>query len=436
MKRNYLTESDILGMKLKAIQLLERRQWGLRFRRPAPPISAKTLPELIEQDKAREKDGFPRKLKFKRALVGPKKVIVVPYIEETKLVHGEFEPKNIERISQFSAQDQEEEEEEEELGEVIGHGEGEVGDVIGEMPIPIGGEGEEGEGPEAGTEPGMHQEEIFERGKELIQKFQLPNLREKRKKVPVDEYTFELIDRFRGSGQILDKRETLKQIIKTNILLNKLDKDKIDTTKFLVRPEDKVFRVLSKERIWKSQAVVFFLRDYSSSMFGEPTQIIVQQHLMIYAWLMVQYQKLVIPRFIVHDTEAKEVTVEQYFKLGTGGGTFIYTGYQKIIEIIESEGLEKDYNIYVFQGTDGEDFDDGRKAIPLIRKLLKYVNRMGVCILKYPFGAEDYKSKFEQYIEQTDIPSQKDLFRMHIMPWAGVSEQRQIEAIKALIAQD
>ena len=53
--------------------------------------------------------------------------------------------------------------------------------------------------------------------------------------------------------------------------------------------------------------MVFFLRDYSGSMSGKPTELVVTQHVLIYSWLLYQYAGQVESRFILHDTEAKEV---------------------------------------------------------------------------------------------------------------------------------
>ncbi|MDO8574859.1 MAG: DUF444 family protein [bacterium] len=391
-----------------------------------PLASLESFEELLKRDEQREKDGFPKKIKIGKILAGPGKVVAVPYVAEEKLIHGEFEPKT----------DDEGNIEGEEEREVAGHGEGEVGDVIAERSPE--GEGGEGDEPQAGDGPGEHsiEAEAYKIGKELSEKFQLPNLKDKGKKISTDEYIYDLTDRHRGSGQLLDKKETLKSIVKTNIALGRVDKDNIDTSKLIVSPADKVYRVLSREKIWKSQAVVFFLRDYSGSMSGEPTKAILTQHLMIYSWLLVQYEKLVIPRFIVHDTQAEEVSVEDYFKKSAGGGTFIASGYKKITEIVEGEALSRDYNIYVFQGTDGDDGDDGREAIPEIQKIFGYVNRMGVCVLKHPYYGNDRETGFENYVKEGNILDETELFRMHAMSSASVTEENNVEAIKALIAQD
>ena len=437
----YVTELDRLGMQALAKERAGNLFWVWRPLALAANItvSLESLDDLFKKDEERTKDGFPKRIKFRRVIAGPGKVVNVPYVEEECLIHAEFEPKRIKtQIAQFP-----DEGDDDEIGETTGHGEGEVGDVIGERPIGGGDDGDDGDGDGkrgAGQRPGDHGflEEIYEAGKKLIEKLQLPNLKEKLKKVPTDEYTYDLTDRHKGSGQLLDKKETLKQIVKTNLILGRVSKEDLDPAKMIIGPGDRVYRVLSREKIWKSQAIACFLRDYSGSMWGEPTKSLLDQHLMIYAWLLVQYEKRVIVRFFVHDTDAKEVTAKQYFTLQSGGGTFIASGYKKINEVIECEALERDYNIYVFQGTDGDDYEyEGKQALPELKKILQYANRTGVTVFKHPYHIEKkYKTTFEEYIEKSKILERKDVFRMHVMPSFNVTEEMNIEALKALIAQD
>lgn len=423
-KMPFMMESDIIGLRCLTEDRFANRG-GINAAARNSLVFLESFEELLKRDEQRAIDGFSKKIKIGKILAGPGKIIAVPYVEEEKLIHGEFEP----RLDSDGNID------EEERNNAAGQGKGEVGDVIGEK-SPEGEGEEESDDSQGGDEPGEHgiESEAYKMGKELSEKFQLPNLKDKGKKIPTDKYVYDLTDRHRGSGQLLDKKETLKSIVRTNIALGRLDKDNIDISKLIIGPNDKVYRVLSRERIWESQAVVFFLRDYSGSMYGEPTKAILAQHLMIYSWLLVQYERLVIPRFILHDTEAEETTVGDYFKKSSGGGTFIASGYRKITEIVESEALVRDYNIYVFQGTDGDDFDDGKSAIPEIQKILGYVNRMGVCVLKNPYYRGDMKSGFEQYVQKANILDKKDLFRMHVMSSVNVTEEKNVEAIKAFIA--
>lgn len=445
MDGQYLTALDKLGMHLAAQAVFEKN-CGMLYKQilPANIMAMEPLVDILKRDAERTKDGFSARIKFRRVLVAPGKVIVVPYVKEEQLIHGEFEPKNT--TQGIQAYD-EEDEGMPDLGENIGHGDGEVGDVIGQVPLDGDGDGDggdddgdddDGDGRRAGDGSGEHgfDESAYELGRRLMEELQLPNLKEKAMKVPTDEYVYDLTDRHRGAGQLLDKRETLKRIVRTNLLLGRVTKEDLDMTKMLIAPQDLIFRVFSKERVWKSQAVVFFIRDYSGSMFGDPTRALLDQHLMIYAWLLVQYEGRVIPRFIVHDYDAREVTARQYFRMFSGGGTLIASAYKKVNAIVEGEGLESQYNIYVFQGTDGDDGENGTLAIPAIEKILSYANRMGVCLFKYPsFEGQDYKTAFEEYIIKSGFLNRKDVFRMHILPIRDITEEKNIEALKALIAQ-
>ena len=72
----------------------------------------------------------------------------------------------------------------------------------------------------------------------------------------------------------------------------------------------RIYRILSKEKDYESQAVVFFVRDYSGSMGGKPTELVVNQHVLIYSWLIYQYQNQVetsvITSYSIHYTKLYE----------------------------------------------------------------------------------------------------------------------------------
>ncbi|HEX9080125.1 MAG TPA: hypothetical protein VF795_11080, partial [Desulfuromonadaceae bacterium] len=136
---------------------------------PSPYVLLiKSLDELLERDRQREQDGFPRKIKVGKLVKpgrgGKGRVVVVPTTEEEKLFHDPtVRPPG-------------------EGDGAGGTGEGEEGEVIGERPVR-----EEGEEPGAGPGQGegeAHELEssAYELGKTLTEKFQLPNLKEKGKK--------------------------------------------------------------------------------------------------------------------------------------------------------------------------------------------------------------------------------------------------------------
>jgi uncharacterized sporulation protein YeaH/YhbH (DUF444 family) len=392
--------------------------------------SLSAVDELLERDKLREQDGFPRKIRMGRLVKpgkgGKEKIILVPTTVEEKFIHdvrkddesGEGGPSG-------------------DSGGTGGSGEGREGEVVGEEPV-HGSEGA-GAGGAGQGEGGQHEIEssAYDLGKILSEKFELPNLRDKGKKRSLTRYTYDLTDRNEGAGQVLDKKATLRKIIGTNISLENIDPStgEIDPSRLIVAPDDKVYRILSKEKDYESQAMVFFLRDYSGSMTGKPTETVVAQHVLIYSWLLYQYERQVETRFILHDTEAKEVPdFYTYYNSTVAGGTRVGSAYRLVNEIVEASNLERDYNIYVFHGTDGDDWDsDGRQTIPEIKKMLAYTNRIGITIAEGHSGRAG-RTAVERYIRNSRLLDEyPHHIRLDKIDESG-NEGRLIEGIKKLLS--
>jgi uncharacterized sporulation protein YeaH/YhbH (DUF444 family) len=384
--------------------------------------SLRSIDELLERDKIREKDGFPRKIRVGRLIKpgksGKDKVVIVPSTVEEKFIHD----------PSFKTQD-----EDEPSG---GTGDGEEGEVIGEQPVRPDTQGEAGPGQGEG---GPHEMEssAYDLGRILTEKFELPNLKDKGKKRSLTRYTYDLTDKHQGFGQFLDKKATLRKIVETNITLGNLhDIADIDTTRFLISPHDRVFRILSREKDYESQAIVFFLRDYSGSMAGKTTELVVAQHVLIYSWLLYQYAMQVETRFILHDTDAKEVPdFYTYYNSKVAGGTQVSSAYRLVNEIVENENLIQDYNIYIFHGTDGDDWDtDGKEAIPELKKMLAYASRIGITIAEHSYASSG-NSEVEKYVKNSGMLTDKsDLLRLDVMK-EDADEPRLIEGIKKLIGE-
>ena len=383
-----------------------------------------TIDELLERDRQREQDGFPRKIRIGRLVKpgkgGKAKIILVPTTVEEKFIHD----------SRRHVQG--------EMGDSTGgSGDGHEGEVIGEEPVH--GTEEPGSGGAGQGDGGDHEIEssAYELGRILTEKFELPNLQDKGKRRSLTRYTYDLTDRHQGFGQFLDKKATLRKIVETNLNLHNIpDPMDIDATRLIISPKDKIYRILSKEKDYESQAMVFLLRDYSGSMTGKPTEVVVTQHVLIYSWLLYQYEKQVETRFILHDTEAKEVPdFYTYYNSSVAGGTRVESAYRLVNKIVEEEDLERDYNIYVFHGTDGDDWDtEGKETIPEIEKMLGYAARVGVTVAQSPYGAKS-DTEVEKYLKKSGLlEKRKDVIRLDVVP-EDSDESRLIEGIRRLIAE-
>ena len=134
----------------------------------SPVASLQTLEDLLEKDKQREADGFPRRIRIGKLTNSGKgkkqNIVMVPTTTEPKFYHDD-------RIT------------EDEEGGDGGTGEEQEGEVIGEQQAQP--EEGEGEGQGAGQGGGGKHEvgtDTFDLGKALTEKFSLPNLKDKGKK--------------------------------------------------------------------------------------------------------------------------------------------------------------------------------------------------------------------------------------------------------------
>src|SRR5690606_36439020 len=94
--------------------------------------------------------------------------------------------------------------------------------------------------------------------------------------------------------------------------------------------------------------------------------------------------------YIIHDTEAEEVSEEQFYTKQSWGGTLCSTAFKKISDLIDVKFDPIKYNIYVFYFTDGDDWSDDK---PRLHRILKenlnknIVNMIGITQV-LPYGGE------------------------------------------------
>jgi uncharacterized protein len=392
---------------------------------PLPNFTSalQTLEELIDRDKKREEDGFPRRIRLGKMTKPTRdkknKVVIVPTTTEPKFYHDDS-------ITEDNEQ------------QTGGSGEGEEGDVIGQQQAqPQQGEGEgQGAGQGDGSDHEMTSQ-AFDLGKILTEKFRLPNLKDKGKKRAFSKFTYELTDINRRFGQLLEKKATMKRIIQTNILLGNITPgEPVNTDELTISPDDLVYRIMSQEKDFETQAVVFFIRDYSGSMQGKPTEAITTMHLFIYSWLMYQYQNNVITRFILHDTQAKEVPdFHTYYQLQVAGGTRVAPAFQFAEKIIHEENLTRDYNIYIFYGTDGDDWDeDGKEYSDVLERLCNITNRIGIAVAKNSWSGGG-QTNVEKNTEKSGLLQKKpENLKIDSFSSETVQEKDIIDSIRKIVS--
>jgi uncharacterized protein len=241
-----------------------------------------------------------------------------------------------------------------------GDGKSKVGDVIAQDPRQGQGKGKKGE---AGRDPGQDYYEaevsIDELAAIIFEDLGLPFLEEK-KLAELETESVRFTDvRKKGPMANLDKKRTILENIKRNAAHG-------DPHFHDLKNEDLRFKVWEPTIKYQSNAVVIAMMDISGSM-GEFEKYIARS---FYFW-MVRF-------FISHHTEAKEVTEEEFFHKGESGGTQVSSAYELALEIIQERYNPRDWNIYPFHFSDGDNLPwDNEKCVQLVQKLMEQCNLFG-----------------------------------------------------------
>ncbi|MBY4594211.1 YeaH/YhbH family protein [Ottowia caeni] len=140
-------------------------------------------------------------------------------------------------------------------------------------------------------------------------------------------------------------------------------------------PIDLRFRNRVKVPEPSSQAVMFCVMDVSGSMDQDRKDLAKRFFILLYLFLTRHYEKIDIV-FIRHHTQAAEVSEDEFFHSQESGGTVVSSALVLLDEIIRARYTGGDWNIYVAQASDGDNFNsDGvncrsllaEKILPLVR---------------------------------------------------------------------
>jgi sporulation protein YhbH len=255
----------------------------------------------------------------------------------------------------------------------VGTGDGntKVGDVIAR-------EGQQGQGTgqgQGGDQPGQEYYEaevdIDEIAKLIFEDLHLPYLEDKAKQAVQSKTTKFTEIRRSGILSNLDKRRSIIE----NIKRTARESGKAGMSRF--KKEDLRYKTWEEQVKYESNAVVMAMMDVSGSM-GEFKKYIARS---FYFWMVrflkTKYDQVKIV-FISHHTEAKEVTEEQFFTQGESGGTVVSSAYKLAIDIIAERFPARDWNIYPFHFSDGDNYySDNDEAVRLADELISTCNLFG-----------------------------------------------------------
>lgn len=150
-----------------------------------------------------------------------------------------------------------------------------------------------------------------------------------------------------------------------------------------------------------TSAVLFLICDVSGSMEEDMKDSARKFFHMFYLFLKHNYQNVEVV-FIIHTTDAQEVSEKIFFTTRLSGGTSFLPVYELINKIISTRYNPQRYNIYFCHASDSEAYD-GDEAVDLIQRSLIDQLQFG-CYLhvqsKYPDYGADFKLKIKNLFEK------------------------------------
>lgn len=208
----------------------------------------------------------------------------------------------------------------------------------------------------------------------FLESLQLPNLQNKGKQnIPNLSRKYTSISRV-GPRSLAHRKRTYLEALKRSII----DGTYVPGTPPLVKEKD--FRYRAPDVVIKPnpQAVVIYGMDVSGSMSDERKELVRTEAFWTDIYLRSQYPRIE-NKYIIHDTVAKETDKDTFYNVSTSGGTKISSSLELADKIIEKNYPPQEWNIYLFQFSDGDNFDDNTKCIEIINKMLPDINQYAYC---------------------------------------------------------
>ena len=164
-----------------------------------------------------------------------------------------------------------------------------------------------------------------------------------------------------------------------------------------------------------SNAVMIFIMDASGSMDKTKKYLARSYFFVLASFLKRKYNNIAF-EFIYHTTVAKRVDEYEFFHKSESGGTYISSGINEALKVIEDKYPAAVWNIYPIYASDGDNWsEDNEKAITAVKKICEISNMFGYAELLPSTYTTTMYHKFKKEITNENfvpviIKEKKDLW--------------------------
>ena len=291
----------------------------------------------------------------------------------------------------------------------VGQGDGnsQPGQVLGRTQGEGRGQGQD----KAGDQPGVDYYETDVTLEELIEimfeDLELPDMERKILRQVMSERLSKRKGYRRAGIRVrLDKKRTAVSRIRRRLAVERRDRvageERDEDRRFPFHKDDMIYRHTVEDVRPESNAVVVCIMDTSGSMDTMKKYLARSFFFLLYQFVRTKYQNVEIV-FIAHHTEGREVTEEEFFYKGESGGTFISSGYNKAIDIIQERYHPALWNVYAFHCSDGDNFEsDNPATLKAAKQICEMCNLFGYGEIK-PLGSRYYESSMLNIFRRLEV---------------------------------
>lgn len=221
-----------------------------------------------------------------------------------------------------------------------------------------------------------------------------------------------------GINPRLAKKRTVAEKIKRqqakNKALREASKDE-EIERLPFKNEDIRYHRVKQVFKRESNAVILCVMDVSGSMDTTKKYLARSFFFVLSQFLKSKYSKVEVS-FIAHTTVAQEVNEIDFFHKAESGGTYISSGLNKALEIIDKRYNPDYWNVYVFYVSDGDNWqEDNEKAVKAAKDICEVSNLFGYAELMNSYYSSSMKNVFSKGVTNenfisVDIKEKQDLW--------------------------
>lgn len=217
----------------------------------------------------------------------------------------------------------------------------------------------------------------------------------------------------------LAKRRTVVEKLKRTQGIRRLMKEENQGEAFYRIPfkqEDLRYYRIKKTLKKECNAAILCIMDISGSMDSTKKYLARSFFFILSQFIKRKYSNVEVA-FISHTTTAKEVNEVEFFHKVESGGTYMSSGLNKALEIIEKRFNPSYWNIYTFYVSDGDNWTgDDELTIDAVNKLCEKCNMVGYAeIMGGYYFSNSIKVKLEKQVNAknfipVEIKQKQDLW--------------------------